>query len=176
MVPMRAPHLLVFAALTTLAACGEPVRDDHYSNGAAPQERAALPPVEQRQAVRVGELGPNFDACAGAGTTRNLVAGKTLPVRAAPFESAQETGAITSGARFFICNRSHDQKWLGVVFQENGALAETCGVSSPITQRRAYDGPCRSGWVAAAFVRLVAGVEQPPATPNQTPAGGTTGG
>jgi hypothetical protein len=171
---MRAPHILAFAALSALAACGEPVRDDHYSNRVAPEERASLPPVQQKQAVRVGELGPNFDACAGAGTTRNLP-GKTLPVRAAPFESAAETGSIASGARFFVCNRSHDQKWLGVVYQESGALAEACGVSSPTTERRAYDGPCRSGWVASAFVRLVAGVEQPPAA-NQAPAEGNPGG
>jgi hypothetical protein len=159
MVAMRAPHILAFAAFSALAACGDPVRDDHYSNGVTPVDRAALPRVEQKQAVRIGELGPNFDACAGAGTTRQLAPGKALPVRAAPFESAAETGSISNGARFFVCNRSHDQKWLGVVYQEDGALADTCGVSSPTTQRRAYDGPggerlCSAGCRGRAAARV----------------------
>jgi hypothetical protein len=167
---MRMPlQLLAAAAVLPLAACGEPIRDDHYSNAAATAERPASAPVQQTRAVRVGELGPSFDACATAGTTRNLKAGESLPVRAAPFDSAAETGGVPSGTRFFVCARSHDQKWLGIVYDESGTLAEACGVSSPSTQRRDYEGPCRSGWVAAAFVRLVAGAEQPPAANQAAP-------
>jgi hypothetical protein len=80
-----------------------------------------------------------------------------LPVRAAPFDAAAESDAIPAGARFFVCSRSHDQRWLGVVWKETGELSAECGVSSPVTSRRAYAGPCRSGWVQAAFVKLIAG-------------------
>ncbi len=167
-------YALLLIPVLGLAACGEPVRDDHFANDVA-AERTASPPVDtQAVPVRIGELGPNFDACSAAGTTRHLKAGERLPVRAAPFDTAAEAGSIPSGSRFFICTRSHDQKWFGVVFEEGGALAERCGVSGPATARRDYAGPCRSGWVASAFVRLVAGVEQPPAG-SSTPANTTAG-
>ncbi len=78
-------------------------------------------------------------------------------MRSAPFDHAAQTGSVAAGARFFVCTRSHDQRWLGIVYEEAGALAPRCGVSAPLPARRGYDGPCRSGWVAAAFVKLVAG-------------------
>lgn len=156
-------------AACALAGCGEPVRDDHFANTAAPAPGPAAAPVRHVVPVRIGELGVNFDACAAAGTTRRLKAGEGLPVREAPFDTARETASIPAGQRFFVCTRSHDQKWLGVVFGEGGVLAEACGVSSPVASRRDYAGPCRSGWVASAFVRTVAGVEQPlPAAPAET--------
>lgn len=171
---MRSPALPFMLAPLALWACGEPIRDDHYSNGAQSQAAAPAvprPPVQQQAPVRVGELGPNFDACAAAGTTRHVDPGKTLPVHAAPFDDAAETGAIAAGQRFFVCARSHNQKWLGVVYDESGTLAERCGVSSPVTARRDYAGPCRSGWVGSAFVRLVAGE-----APNRPAAEASKGG
>lgn len=154
---MRSPILLLLLALS---ACGDPaVVADRAAqeNEAVPQAAAAAP---EARPVRIGELGANFRACAAAGTTRNLKAGEALPVRSAPFDNAREAGSVASGARFFICTRSHDQKWFGIVFDEGGALAESCGVSEPVTRRRDYDGPCRSGWVQSAFVKVIAG-EQP---------------
>ncbi len=171
---MRSLLPLAAVAAIALAGCGEPVRDDHYSNNArseATPAPAPRPPVRQQAPVRVGELGPSFDACSAAGTTRHVDAGKSLPVRAAPFEDSEEIGAIAAGQRFFVCTRSHNQKWLGVVYDESGTLAERCGVSSPATSRRNYDGPCRSGWVSSPLVRLVAGE-----APNQAPAAEQKGG
>ncbi len=110
------------------------------------------PPVP----VRIGELGPSFDACGTLGTTRNIAPDAVLPARNAPFEAAQEAGGVRSGTRFFVCARSHDQKWLGVVWAPEGDPAG-CGVTSPVASRRDYGGPCPSGWVQAAFVKLVAG-------------------
>jgi hypothetical protein len=154
--------LTLFAALAVLAlsGCGEPLQDDHYTNTTQPQVAPAVAtqPLGRHQvAVRVGEMGPSFAACSGAGTTRHIAAGKTLAVQEAPLDNAGETGAIPAGQRFFVCTRSHNQKWLGVVYDESGTLAERCGVSAPATNRRDYDGPCKSGWVASPFVRLVAG-------------------
>jgi len=175
--PATPPMFCVLLAFSALTACGEPVRDDHFANQAAREDPpvAAAAPVQQKRAVRVGELGPNFAACGGAGTTRHLKAGESLPVRAAPFESAAEAGGIPSGARFYVCARSIDQKWLGVVYDDSGALDDSCGVSTPTTKRRDYDGPCRSGWVASAFVRLVAGVQQPPVANQAAPEAGKAG-
>jgi hypothetical protein len=169
-------NILLLSALAPFAllGCGGAVKDDHYTN-TAQSEAAPIPPpqppVKQETPVRVGEMGQNFDACSGAGTTRKVEGGKTLPVRAAPFDDAAETGAIPAGKRFFICSRSHNQKWLAVVYDESGTLAERCGVSTPSTTRRVYEGPCRSGWVASPFVRLVAGE-----APNQAAAEGPAGG
>jgi hypothetical protein len=160
---MRAPILLLCLALS---ACGEPAT---VANRAA-QDSEAVPDaalVPQSRAVRIGELGANFRACSAAGTSRNLKAGEGLAVRSAPFDYADGTGRVAAGARFFICTRSHDQKWFGIVFDEGGELAERCGVSEPVTRRRDYDGPCRSGWVQSAFVKVIAG-EQPT---GGTPAG-----
>ena len=145
--------------LIALAACGEGVEDDHFAKDVQPARVETAPVRTDPVPVRVGELGPNFDACGGAGRTRQLdpAAGERLEVRAAPFDTAEETGAIAAGSAFFVCTRSHDQRWLGVVYHESGALAPECGVSSPVRARREYEGPCRSGWVPAAFVKLIAG-------------------
>ena len=167
---MRTKFLLSAIPLL-LASCGEVVRDDHFTNSniesqAAPAESSATPSAVP---VRVGELGANFDACGAQGTTRHIAPGAGLALRAAPFDNAAETGTLPAGTRFFVCSRSHDQKWLGVVAHQNGNLDEACGVSRPLSSRRAYDGPCRSGWVSSAFVRLISGVEQGVAAPaNQT--------
>lgn len=143
-------------SLALLAGCGEPVADNHFAGEAMPE--AAPPATVSIDAVpvRVGETGPSFAACGAVGTTRNLAEGTVLPVSAAPFDNAAETGSIAAGSRFFICTRSHDQRWMGVVYDEGGELSEACGVTGPVTRRRAYDGPCQSGWISSAFVRLVA--------------------
>jgi hypothetical protein len=143
--------------LLALAGCGEAVRDDHFANEVR-MERVEPEPVKPGAvSVRIGELGPSFAACGAAGTTRHLDAGERLPVRAAPFDTSAESGAVAAGARFFICSRSHDQRWLGIVYEKAGTLSPMCGVSRPVASRRGYDGPCRSGWVSSAFVKQIAG-------------------
>jgi len=137
-----------------LAGCGEAVEDNHFAKDVR-TERPAAPVEASAVPVRIGELGANFPACGAAGTTRNVADGGSLPVRAAPFDTAAEAGAVPSGSRFFVCSRSHDQKWFGIVYDEAGASGN-CGVSGPVTSRRDYEGPCRSGWVSSAFVRLIA--------------------
>jgi hypothetical protein len=153
---MRLPIILLCLALS---ACGDPatVVDRADRDNEVVPEAAVLTP--ESRPVRIGELGANFRACSAAGTTRNLKAAEALPVRSSPFDNAGETGSVAGGARFFICTRSHDQKWFGIVFDEGGTLAERCGVSEPVSRRRDYDGPCRSGWVQSAFVKVIAGEE-----------------
>jgi hypothetical protein len=109
--------------------------------------------------VRVGELGPNFAACNSLGEVRERAVDGAIEVRAAPFEPARQTGRLPSGSTFFICSRSLDQRWLGVVYDRAGQASHGCGVSSPIPARREYEGPCESGWVPSTQVRLVAPVD-----------------
>ena len=152
---MKQASLLLLAAL---AACGgEPIVTENVTGG-APAARAEAEPIAPGAVpVRIGELGPNFAACSAAGTPRHIAAGEGLQVRAAPFETAATSGSIPAAARFFVCTRSHDQRWFGVVYEEGGTLSPACGVSRPLAARRNYEGPCRSGWVASAFVKVIAG-------------------
>lgn len=151
--------LLPLAVFIPLAGCGEAVKDDHFANDVRTERTEPAPVRPAAVPVRIGELGPSFNACNSAGTSRNLdpAAGDLLQVRAAPSDAAGETSAIPASARFFICTRSHDQRWLGIVFEESGALSPGCGVSRPVAARRPYEGPCLSGWVASAFVKQIAG-------------------
>ncbi|MEA3008685.1 MAG: hypothetical protein QOJ91_377 [Sphingomonadales bacterium] len=156
---MRRPIILFGLALS---ACGQPAP---VANRSADVEAAPEAPVvtPESQPVRIGDYGANFRACGAAGTPRNLKAGEALPVRFAPFENAGLTGSVAARAQFFVCTRSFDQKWFGIVYDEGGTLAERCGVSEPVSGPRAYAGPCRSGWVESAFVKVIAGEEPAPA-------------
>ena len=149
----------LFISLLALAGCGESVKDDHFARELKTERMEPDPANPGTVPVRIGELGANFNACNAAGTSRRLdpAAGERIQVRAAPFDAAEEIGSIPAGARFFICSRSHDQRWLGVVYEESGTLAPACGVSRPAPEKGNYQGPCRSGWVSAAVVKQIAG-------------------
>jgi hypothetical protein len=141
------------------AACGDSVKQDELRNTLSTDESGPDRAEPGTLPVRVGELGPNFSACALVGTARRVDAstGEPLEVRAAPYDNASMSGTIPPDARFFICTRSLDQKWLGIVFDETGTLSPQCGVSRPLARRSNYDGPCRSGWVSAVLVKQIAG-------------------
>lgn len=165
---------ILLLALLSLAACGEPADLNQSGQGSTtpPYVRAESSPTllsDMVQPVRVGELGPNFAACNARGTIRERATDGTLAVRAAPYEQASEIASLGAGAEFFICSRTNDQRWFGIVYDEDGRATERCGVSAPLSARRNYQGPCAAGWVASASVRLVSGVpEQLPADPLRT--------
>jgi hypothetical protein len=151
--------------LLLLAGCEDQPVANGYGSTTPRYER----PIESKSnlesavvAVRIGELGRNFAACNAQGEVRERATNGAMPVRAAPFEQAQQKGQLPPGSTFFICSRSIDQRWLGIVYQANGRAERACGVSSPISARRDYEGPCDSGWVASAQVRLISGVQEPP--------------
>jgi|TARA_R100001244_G_scaffold86820_3_gene66313 hypothetical protein len=115
--------------------------------------------------VRIGEGGPRFDACQSVGEVGSHVSG-ALPVLNAPFDAADKKDSLAPGQRVYICTRSIDQQWFGIVYDKpasspDGAMAARgpgdCGVSSPVRAKRNYDGPCESGWVESIYVVLVAG-------------------
>ena len=110
--------------------------------------------------VTIGEDGPRLDACGGLGQVSRSGAGG-LPLLAAPFADAKVIAQLPEGQRAYICTRSLDQKWLGVVVQpapaQEGEPAGDCGVSSPVDRKQPYDGPCVSGWLASPYMRLIGG-------------------
>lgn len=159
---------IAMLAVLAAAGCGDPAADSGEQGSTTPpyvRAESDQPLLSQTvQPVRVGEQGPSFAACNGRGATRDRVGGE-VPVRAAPFEQAAEIDRLQAGAEFFICSRSHDQRWFGIVYDEGGAAGERCGVSAPVPARRPYPGPCAAGWVPSARTRLVSGV------PHQLPPG-----
>lgn len=123
------------------------------------------------QKVRIGELGSNFPACYAMARFRDRVVGdaEALPVRAAPSEQAAETARIAADGQFFICTRSHDQRWFAIVWHDAEGASRSCGVSTPVSSRRDYAGPCNSGWIQSALVRLESGIQHPEPVPPSAP-------
>ena len=161
------PQAMLVPLLAAAAACGERAPDDGSQGSTTPpyvRAEAADPLLSETVTpVRIGELGASFAACNARGAGRERVASGPIPVRAAPFEQSQEVDSLPPGAEFFICSRSHDQRWFGIVYDEGGAAAARCGVSDPVPSRRAYEGPCAAGWVPSARVRLISGAPPQPA-------------
>ncbi|WP_152414616.1 hypothetical protein [Blastomonas sp. AAP53] len=179
------PSLLVLIALSGCAD-PEPTRQ-REPGGVVAQERVRSDdPSPTARPVNIGEGGTRFAACQGRGRVGNL-RGAALPLRDAPFDTAKQVGSLAENAHVFVCTRSLDQQWLGVVvgtedgtapqvlrpgtlpLQDDAASAtdgasppETvspqidCGVTAPVRAKRAYDGPCLSGWVENTFVASVA--------------------
>lgn len=163
MIPMGLRFAPLCLVPLLLAGCGE-AQDRNTSYGSttpryerAPEEGDLL--AGNVTPVRIGELGANFAACNSIGEVRERAVDGAIQVRAAPFEPAGETGRLPPGSTFFICSRSLDQRWLGVVYDRSGQANRACGVSAPVPARRDYEGPCDSGWVPSAQVRLVAPVD-----------------
>jgi hypothetical protein len=165
---MRSQRTTILGLLL-LAGCGEPALLNETGEGSTtpPYVRAESSPTllsDMVQPVRVGELGPNFAACNARGAIRDRTTDGTIEVRAAPFEQAGEIARLGEGSEFFICSRTNDQRWFGIVYDEDGRATDRCGLSAPIPARRNYQGPCAAGWVASASVRLISGI--PDAVPS----------
>ncbi|MET0248290.1 MAG: hypothetical protein ABW164_01025 [Sphingobium sp.] len=152
---------ILLPLLLALPACskGESMLEDLPNSSLAGAQRDD--PSESRmeasesRAVTIGEDGPRLDACGTMGQVVR-VGTRGLAVRAAPFASAPVTVQLAEASRMHVCTRSIDQKWLGIVVPGEGEAAD-CGVSEPVDRKQPYDGPCRSGWVSSASVRLIAG-------------------
>ena len=98
--------------------------------------------------VLVGSEVPEADACPALG----IMASAEI-LRDAPQGTAAVVAPLAKGAEVYLCDVSRDGKWHGVVV----AQPSGCGVSSPTPGRRAYAGPCQSGWVPAHRIHVVAG-------------------
>ena len=125
---------------------------------ATAQEWEAPPVVPDPVAVTIGLDGPDMDACGGVGRTMSEDFGTdaTLAVVAAPAEHADTLDELPERSLVWLCEGRGE--WQGIVypsgdFQELG----DCRVSSPVAEERAYDGPCKAGWVKAVNIVLTAG-------------------
>ncbi len=89
--------------------------------------------------------------CPGSGKVGGLSPSGTLSVRAGPGTAAARMDKLSNGADVFMCDWSADGAWVGVIYAANSG--GDCGVSNPITPPRAYEGPCKFGWVSAKYIR-----------------------
>jgi len=171
---MRAQRASILLLLLA-GACGEPADVNESAQGSTtpPYVRPESDPsllANMVQPVTIGDLGASFAACNARGASRDRIGAAPIAVRAAPYQESEQIAALGAGSEFFICSRTNDQRWFGIVYDEGGAASERCGVSGPVAQRRIYRGPCAAGWVSSASVRLVSGV------PHQLPPAGETVG
>jgi hypothetical protein len=92
-----------------------------------------------------------LDACGSVGIVSGLRGGQGnfISVRRGPGRSFREVGRLRPGDRVWMCDAR--EAWVGVVFGRG------CGVAAPRAQRKPYNGPCASGWVAERYLRLEAG-------------------
>jgi len=164
---MRIVPLILLPLLLPLGACSKSndVYEELPNSSLAGAPRADVPETRMdapvARPVTIGEDGPRMDACGGLGRV-SRAGPNGLSLQAAPFADAKEVGRLAEGQRTWICARSLDQKWLGVVVPPARAPGEPaegvdCGVATPVERKRPYDGPCASGWVASAYVQLIAG-------------------
>jgi hypothetical protein len=80
-----------------------------------------------------------------------------LAVRGGPGTDRALRDRLREGDGFFVCGMSSNGKWIAIVYPRAGQTADVCGVSGVVSKAHAYRGPCASGWVNAAWVRILAG-------------------
>ena len=126
--------LALTCALTLLAACSSPA--------------AAAP---ERQPVWVGEQ-PDLDACGGLG---QISGNGPQAVHAGPGNQHAVIARLQPGTPAWLCDSAGDGQWIGIVHADDPD--QDCGVSVAVPAHQPYRGPCRSGWVRATAVQLLAG-------------------
>jgi hypothetical protein len=96
----------------------------------------------------------DLDACGSIGAVSGLKGGARsfLAVRGGPALRFKKLAELRLGDRVWVCESRNG--WLGIVFGPEG---KDCGVSSPVSGRRAYNGSCSSGWVSERYIRIEAG-------------------
>ena len=111
---------------------------------------------------------PNIPVTVGAKAELNACTSighgiAALIVRSAPSVSAHATVKLGRSHLVWICEQRDDAKWYGIVYGAAGVshgkngVPPKCGVSTPITKPKTYRGPCKSGWVPADAVEMIAG-------------------
>jgi hypothetical protein len=113
--------------------------------------RVPAPMLGKARPVTIGAHGqPDIDACPSVGAALSSVA-----VRLAPATVAGVAARLDTGQSFYMCGSSPDGVWESVVIPASAGA--DCGVSGAVAKPRPYRGPCKSGWVEAKYIEVVAG-------------------
>ena len=115
--------------------------------------------AELEQVPLIGTEGPAEDACVGIATIVTL--DPHVAVRERPDQYASQKDKLAPATLVWLCERDageNGEEWQGIVYPsgEFQKLGD-CRVSAPVAAPEPYSGPCRSGWVMARGLRLVAG-------------------
>lgn len=104
-------------------------------------------------AVRIGAHS-DLDACLTLGVVTGLNPNGDgfLAVRSGPDTHFKRIDKLSNGQYVYFCDQRND--WIGVVYTK---AEGDCGVSSPVSKRQPYQGPCKAGWVHSKYVKAVAG-------------------
>lgn len=112
----------------------------------------------ENRPVLIGRDGPEIDACGAVGKVTGLNPEKKeqLPVRQSPQPAGSETDHLDAATLVWLCDADGD--WQGIVYPQ-GTYQDLgdCRVSGPVSEQKAYTGPCKYGWVPAKNLELVAG-------------------
>jgi hypothetical protein len=100
-----------------------------------------------------------LDACAANSivVSLNPHGDNFLAVKAGPSLKAKRIDKLGPAAEVYPCDSSADGQWVGIVYDGDGKWTARCGVTSAVTPRQRYKGPCQSGWVSAKYLKLIAG-------------------
>lgn len=96
-----------------------------------------------------------LDACGSLGQVSGLKADGDgfLAVRSGPGTAYAILDKLGNGREVYMCGG--DEQWVAIVYPT--APRMRCGVTEPIAASRVYQGPCKSGWVRATWIELMAG-------------------
>lgn len=113
-----------------------------------------IPEKAEARTVRIGADGPEFDACGALG--RIAGADTVQIVHAGPDDRADKVSQLDRRSFVWLCEA--EGEWQGIVYPEGDFqdIAD-CRVSGPVAEPQGYEGPCRSGWVRARNIELLAG-------------------
>lgn len=90
----------------------------------------------------------DLDACGGSG----IVLVDTVLITKNSEGYVDFNTVVPAGTTVSFCDG--DEGYTGVVIEEEGM---DCKTGSPVTPRKDYDGPCKSGWIKSLFLELLAG-------------------
>jgi hypothetical protein len=97
----------------------------------------------------------DLDACGSMGVVVGLnpQGDNFLAVRAGPGTHYAIRDRIGNKQHLALCDERG--QWWGVVYSRDPG--QNCGIGSPQADRKAYAGPCSTGWVHRRYVRVEAG-------------------
>jgi hypothetical protein len=97
----------------------------------------------------------DLDACGSMGVVVGLnpQGDNFLAVRAGPGTHYAMMDRIGNRQQLALCDANG--QWWGVVYSREPG--QHCGIGSPQAERKAYAGPCSTGWVHRRHVRVEAG-------------------
>ncbi len=95
---------------------------------------------------------PDLDACGATGVIRGISrrGDGFLAVRSGPGTKYKMIDKFyRNGKKVTMCDWKG--RWVGIVYGRN------CGVGTPISRRKPYEGSCKSGWIFEKYIRMIAG-------------------